>query len=121
MRSGRVQEPVTVQYKTVSGTANEGEDFSDDNSNGVWDLAEVFVDELNGIYDEGEDFTDDNGNGQWDDSEECNDDESGQSCEDYGDLVNCNCNYRDLYERGLAPSYLIVSYADEIFVSLKKK
>ena len=28
MRSGRVQEPVTVQYKSVSGTANEGEDFS---------------------------------------------------------------------------------------------
>ena len=28
MRSGRVQEPVTVQYKTVSGTAVEGEDFS---------------------------------------------------------------------------------------------
>jgi uncharacterized delta-60 repeat protein len=28
MRSGRVQEPVTVQYKTAPGTANEGEDFS---------------------------------------------------------------------------------------------
>ena len=28
MRSGRVQEPVTVQYNTVAGSANEGEDFS---------------------------------------------------------------------------------------------
>jgi len=27
IRSGNVQEPVTVQYKSVSGTANEGEDF----------------------------------------------------------------------------------------------
>ena len=27
MRSGKVQEPVTVEYKTVSGTAKEGEDF----------------------------------------------------------------------------------------------
>ncbi|MCP4816212.1 MAG: hypothetical protein GY888_27165, partial [Planctomycetaceae bacterium] len=27
IRSGNAQEPVTVQYKSVSGTANEGEDF----------------------------------------------------------------------------------------------
>ena len=28
IRSGKVQEPVTVQYKTVGGTAKEGEDFT---------------------------------------------------------------------------------------------
>ncbi|MED6315457.1 MAG: Calx-beta domain-containing protein, partial [Verrucomicrobiota bacterium] len=28
IRSGKVQEPVTVQYKTVDGTAKEGEDFT---------------------------------------------------------------------------------------------
>jgi len=28
IRSGRVQEPVTVQYKTVDGTAKQGEDFT---------------------------------------------------------------------------------------------
>ena len=28
IRSGKVQEPVTVQYKSVSGTAEEGEDFT---------------------------------------------------------------------------------------------
>ncbi|MDP6680045.1 MAG: Calx-beta domain-containing protein, partial [Verrucomicrobiota bacterium] len=28
IRSGKVQEPVTVQYKTVDGTAKQGEDFT---------------------------------------------------------------------------------------------
>jgi hypothetical protein len=28
IRSGKVQEPVTVQYKSISGTAEEGEDFT---------------------------------------------------------------------------------------------
>ena len=116
------------EISVVAGT-QALEPFEDRNCNNSWDgNPEQEIDDINdkttcetytfatwNEYEnqEGKCFYD-MGNGQWDDSEECNDDESGQSCEDYGDLVNCNCNYRDLYERGLAPSYLIVSYADEI-------
>jgi hypothetical protein len=110
------------QINIVAGT-QQNEPFEDRNCNNIWDgdsedevdanqadcLEEAFAswDEYHQkcFYDRG--------NGQWDDTEECNSND-GQSCEDYGDLLNCNCNYRDLYERGLAPSYLIVSYADEI-------
>ena len=113
------------EISVVAGT-QALEPFEDRNCNNSWDGNPE--QEIDGINDEAtclsypfaswdpyhEKCFYDTGNGQWDDIEECNDDESGQSCESYGDLVNCNCNYRDLYERGLAPSYLIVSYADEI-------
>tara|TARA_Y100001970_G_C14255601_1_gene875151 strand:+ start:205 stop:3183 length:2979 start_codon:yes stop_codon:yes gene_type:complete len=107
----------------VAGT-QQTEPFEDRNCNGLWDGdSEV---ELNDVSNQEQCLLEpfatwdyynakcfyDTGNGQWDDVEECNSD-FGQSCQSYDSLSECNCNYRDLYERGLAPSYLIVNYLDE--------
>jgi adenylate cyclase len=51
-----------------NGTWDKGEDYLDV-ANGVWDEGEDFVDALNGLWDEGEKFTDENGNGRWDNGE----------------------------------------------------
>ena len=60
------QAAVTYEWTQVS-SGPYIEQFSDINSNGVWDSAEEFTDSNgNGQYDIGEDFNDYNNNGQWD-------------------------------------------------------
>ena len=49
-----------------NGIWDIGEDFTDSNSNGIYDNNEDFSDAPNGEYDQGEQFTDDNFNGKWD-------------------------------------------------------
>jgi len=108
----------------ISGT-QQNEPFEDRNCNNVWDgdpeeeIAEI-NDEISCLDYSFASWDEyhmkcyyDKGNHQWDDMEECNSDD-GEICENYEDPSQCGCNYRDLYERGLAPSYLIVNYADEI-------
>lgn len=55
------------QYDVTDGfSINAAEDYTDANSNGVYDAAEIFADNnTNGRYDEGEEFTDE-GNGYYD-------------------------------------------------------
>ena len=86
------------------------EPFEDRNCDGVFNPSmEAELSDLNeencalapnyGTWKEGRCFRD-SGNLQWDDEELC-----------YGDAESCN--YIDLYTRGLAPNYLLVTYEDQ--------
>ena len=109
-----------------TSAANFQEPYEDRNCNGLWDdNSEV---ELNNISSQEqclvESFTTwdyyhekcfyDTGNGRWDSAEECNNDEFGQSCENYGDAANCDCQYIDLNTTNNTPDNLIINYVNII-------
>ena len=108
------------EISEISGTQMM-EPFEDRNCNNSWDgEAEETIVGVGSQEDCNQEFSAwdsyhnkcfyDRGNGQWDGPEICKD--SDYLCENEGD--SCDCIYTDLYQRGPAPSYLIVDYADEM-------